>query len=129
MKEISYREFQRGFCKLKEERVSLRVIGKGGVILGEWIPGVDIKSEAIEKDIVPSESNKTLDLEQLQESAESYSLNESGVLAFTPPQCIKHPNLQALWRGKIWEDGEEVEVVVCGYCYKTIQNKKSFKQI
>ena len=39
MIEISYREFQRGFCKLKDGNEEIRVVGKGGVVVGIWTPG------------------------------------------------------------------------------------------
>ncbi len=39
MIEMSYREFQRGFCKVKDMNEEIRVIGKHGVVIGTWRSG------------------------------------------------------------------------------------------
>lgn len=49
MERISYREFQRGFCKYKMGEYL--VYGRGGEVVGHWIPGGKVSDKLEEGDV------------------------------------------------------------------------------
>ncbi len=142
MIEMSYREFARGFCKLKDSNEEIRVVGRGGVVIGTWISGMSDNvghSEESEEVEVVGQRKEMSDIglsDKREKFAELKKMFEGGAKVHYAKEeeveavkCIKCKKNDAVWAGEIWEDGEEIKVSLCDFCIKGVQNKRSFKKI
>lgn len=134
MRKISYRDFQRGFCRLKDE--ALTVVAKNDRVLGRWFPSeVDLKEieEAVSPvPIAPAPlivNQEFIDNLKKANEMRKNGLETSDIENSHDLVCTIHPRRPALYSGKVWNDGEEVEVFLCNFCFASQSNKKQFKKL
>jgi len=55
MIQITYREFQRGFCKLRNLKEVIEIVGKGGVVIGHYVSAVSDRQPSTVSDTTANE--------------------------------------------------------------------------
>lgn len=134
MIEIKYREFQRRFCELRGEEMT--VYGKGGEVIGRWTPGVKMGSdvghaeEGEETGVVGQVSSSLPDKDEKREKFEELKKRFEGKLedeeveereVVKEEYCgkCKNKGVVGYWNGYNDVLGEEIlNMPVCSRCAK-----------
>jgi hypothetical protein len=137
-KQLSTREFQRNFCKLKGEKCS--IYDKDGVIVGVYRPINGLENTVRQRPTLegPKEAQNspemasaipsvTLEQKLAVKSLPSWA---NGIVQKIPTRapvipCIKCKG-PAEGKGTFWEDGEEYTIDMCRKCTK-LHNIKTFR--
>ena len=132
MIELRLREFQRGFCKLKEEEIL--VYGKGGEIIGKWVPSDKINNDVGQASVkeesefvgqkISNVGQKVSDIEKAKSNMDKFLARFEEEEEEDVEICGKcqHVGIYGYWSG--WNEvlGEEiVDMPVCLRCAKMVK--------
>lgn len=101
MIKVTIKNFQQNFCKLNSQELS---VTKNGEVIGRWMP---------------------VGLASIETPQPSPTKEGGQIIPLKCAKCIK----PALYRGSVWEEGEELNVFVCSYHFANQPQKKNFKKI